>query len=67
MRRRESIGLISAIATGSRATAQAASVRSIGILHSASFETSRHYFAAFEASLAEAGSKRDRDVSLDLA
>ncbi|MBB4369299.1 putative ABC transport system substrate-binding protein [Bradyrhizobium sp. cir1] len=52
-------------AIGPRAAAQAISARSIGILHSASFETSQHYFAAFEAGLAEAGFKRDQNVSLE--
>ncbi|MBB4372623.1 putative ABC transport system substrate-binding protein [Bradyrhizobium sp. cir1] len=65
MRRREFIGLIGGAAAGLRATAQAASVRSVGILHSASFETSRSYFAAFESGLAEAGFKRDQNVSLE--
>lgn len=65
MRRREFIRLIGAAALGRCASAQAASVPSVGILHSASFETSRNYFAAFEAGLADAGFKKDQDVSFE--
>lgn len=65
MRRREFIGLIGLAAIGPSASVRAASVPSVGILHSASFETSRNYFAAFEAGLADAGFKKDQDVSLE--
>jgi ABC-type uncharacterized transport system substrate-binding protein len=66
MRRREFVAtLIGTFAVGARAVAQPAATRSIGILHSASFETSRSYFAAFEAGLGEAGLKKGQDVTFE--
>lgn len=66
MRRRDFIAVLAgAAAIGPQAVAQPASSRSVGILHSSTFDASRDNFAAFESSLAEAGFVKGQNVAFE--